>query len=291
MYVGRGTRKCDRQFDYRKGILYSISHMTQNSSHHKYSVKSLEKALSILELMTVNGRDLGLTEIARTLDLGKGTVHRIISTLKARHFVQQDPDTKKYGFGIRVFDMGSALRKDDFLRKATKPELFGLSLKCREAVSVAVLEQDEIRYIARLESDEVLRVSISVGTRFPAHCTSTGKVLLSDLPDEELSKMYGSSKRPKKLTSNSIDTYKRLKEELEKVREVGLAYDYEEAATGVYCLAAPIKNSKNQTIAAVSISGPKERMAPEKISEYSQLIAVSTKRISKTLGFKDVSDL
>lgn len=257
--------------------------MKQNSNQHKYSVKSLEKGLLVLELMTAKTRDVSLTEVAQELNLGKGTVHRIVSTLRACEFVDQNPETKKYSLGVRVFEMGSAINKEEFLKKVMKPELFVLSGKCKETVSASLLENFEITYIARIDSEQVLRVSIRDGTRFPAHCTASGKILLAALSNEQLKEMYQRSDRLVTLTENSISSFRKLMEVISEVRMKDVAYDYEEALTGVYCVAAPIVNSRNLTIAAVSISGPKERMTAKGMDKFSSMLIESTRKISRKI--------
>jgi len=259
--------------------------MDLSNKSNKYAVKSLDKALSILELMTVSDMDLNLTDISQNLHLGKGTVHRILGTLKDHGFVCQDPLTKRYGFGLRVYEMRSSLKTENFLVKIMQPELIALSQKCGETISVSVLEHKQIRYTDRLESNEVLRVSIQTGTRFPAHCTSTGKMLLAGLTDAELENMFNESGSLKKLTENSIDSFNKLMENIRGIRKRQIAYDYEEALIGVVCLAAPIKNAKEETVAAVSISGPKERMTAKKVKSFSAMLTAATRQISKTLMF------
>ena len=237
----------------------------------------------VLELMTAKTRDVSLTEVAQELNLGKGTVHRIVSTLRACEFVNQNPETKKYSLGVRVFEMGSAINKEEFLKKVMKPELFVLLEKSKETVSASLLENCEIRYIARVDSEQVLRVSIREGTRFPAHCTASGKVLLAGLSNEQLIEVYQRSDRLITLTENSISSFTKLMEVLSEVRMKDVACDYEEALIGVYCVAAPIKNSKNQTIAAVSISGPKERMTARGMKKFSGMLMETTGKISRKI--------
>ena len=89
----------------------------------KYPVKSLHKALSIFEMLIHEGRDLSLTEISQGLRLEKGTVHRILATMRARKFVEQDPASKKYGLGTTSFQLGFRLNKDEILRKMMLPTL------------------------------------------------------------------------------------------------------------------------------------------------------------------------
>ncbi len=259
--------------------------MDRITNELKYPVKSLEKGLSILELMITEGREFGLTEIVKNLGMQKGTAHRILSTLKAHKFVHQEPRTKKYGLGTLAFEMGSGIREGNFLRKAMRTALRELSLQCREAISASILEYDEIRYIARFECREPLRVSIREGTRFPAHCTATGKILLSALPEDYLKKLYNRKRALVRLTKNSIPSFKRLTEELRRVRMSDVAYDFEEALVGVNCVARPVRRKGGQVVAAISISGPVSRMVKEKMSEFSELLFDTTSRLSQEFGF------
>lgn len=227
-----------------------------------------------------------MTDIAVKSGLGKGTVHRVLGTLKSRKFVQQDLDTKKYGLGIRALEMGSAVKKDEILRKAMRPAMRELFRQCKETVNAAILEHDEITYIYRLESEEPLRFSLQVGSRFPAHCTSTGKIMLADLSDQDLFRLYGDKEDLGRLTEKSIGSFKQLMEEIRVLRQEGLAFDLEETLAGVSCVAAAVRNAKKEVVAAISISGPKERMTEERLFSFAALITEASMEISKELGFQ-----
>jgi DNA-binding IclR family transcriptional regulator len=247
----------------------------------KYRIKSLDKAISILELMAVEKRELTLTEIAQGLKMGKGTVHRFLNTLKTRKFIQQDAGTKKYGFGIRAFDLGTSVRKETHLKSILLPKLRHVAAECRESANAAVLEYDEIVYIIHLESEETLRFFTHEGIRLPAHCTAMGKILLSSLPTEALARMFSDAERLKGRTKYSISSFEQLMKTLAEVRKKGLAYDREECYLGICCLAAPIRDYKNDVIAAISISAPKIRMGKERIAELGKLLQRSAEEISK----------
>jgi DNA-binding IclR family transcriptional regulator len=247
----------------------------------KYRIKSIDKAISILELMALEGRDLTLTDIGEHLGMGKGTVHRFLNTLKGRKFVQQDAETKKYGFGVRAFELGKAIRQETFLKNIMLPKLKELSARCRESINGAVLDYDEILYIVHLESEETLRFHTQEGSRLPATCTALGKVLLSSLPEEVLDRMYSQENEFKVLTKNSIRSREKLKRVVAEVRKKDLAYDREEAFLGVCCMAAPIRNFREDIIAAISISMPTIRMTPEKKKEYSIILRETAEQISK----------
>ena len=244
---------------------------------------SLEKALLILELIIDQGRDLSITEISEKLTLGKGTVHRILSTLKARKFIQQDSKTKMYGLGVRTLEIGMAPKRERFLRKAIIPFLMDLCETCRETVNAAVWEYNEIRYIYRLESAEMLRISITAGARFPGYCAATGKIFLSYFSDEDIRQIYGRKNAFKKLTDKTIDSIDELIKEIQKVRVKKVAIDDEECLVGVYCIAAPIISSKGECVAAISISAPKNRVSTDTGATFVKLVTETAKKISSLL--------
>lgn len=245
---------------------------------------SLEKALSILELVLDEGRNLSITEISQKLGMGKGTVHRILSTLKARKFFQQDSKTKMYGLGVRTLEIGAASKREKFLRKAMAPFLMELFEKCKETVNVAVWEYNEIRYIYRLESEEMLRISAPAGARFPGYCAATGKILLSYFSDDDIRRIYGREKALKKYTKHSIGSIDALIVEMKKVRVNKVAVDDEETLLGVYCVAAPVLNSNGECVAAISISAPKNRVTADKGVTFAKLVSETARIISNSLG-------
>lgn len=250
---------------------------------NRYQVKSLEKALLILELMIDEGRDLSITEIGQKLGYGKGTIHRILGTLRDRKFVRQSPSTKLYGLGFRTLSIGSPNKKERFLRKAMAPFLRELHLKCRETINAAVNEYNQIRYIFRLESEEMLRISTPAGARFPVHCSATGKIFLSYLSNEDIRRIHDGKDQLNKMTDRTIGTMAELIKAVEEVRKNGVAYDDEEALNGVYCVAAPILNSKNECLAAISISTPKNRITKEKREQFAQMVVETAGNISESL--------
>ncbi len=244
---------------------------------------SLEKALLILELVLDQDRALSITEISQKLGMGKGTVHRILSTLTARKFFQQDSKTKRYGLGVRTLEIGTAPKRERFLCKATVPFIMDLHETCRETVNLAVWEYNEIRYIYRLESEEMLRISTSAGARFPGYCAATGKIFLSYFSDEDIRQIYGRKSSFKKYTERTIRSVDALIREIEKVRVNRVAIDDEETLEGVYCVAAPILNSKGECVAAISISAPKNRVPEKTGATFIKLVSETARKISNSL--------
>lgn len=246
----------------------------------KYPLKSLEKTLTVLETLVSSEESLSLMDISNETGLGKGNVHRILDTLRANGYVRQEATTRKYGIGSKLIELGSSIKLEAFLRSIILPPLKDVFEKCNETVNAAILEANQIKYIVRLEPEHYLRVSIKEGTRFPAHTTAIGKVLLSMLTDEELHTIYPSSDALKKLASGSYVSLDEVLKEIKRVRRTGLAYDYEATIQGVHCVAVPIRNLPNGTLLAVGISGPKSRMTPKKIEEHAARLTKAAEFIS-----------
>ena len=260
-------------------------HKSKNAAKpaNKYKVKSLEKALLILELMIDKGRNLSITEICQDLGYGKGTVHRMLGTLREHNFVHQHQSTKLYGLGSRTLSIGTPNKKENFLRKTMAPFLRELHLKCGETVNAAVNEYNQIRYIFRLESDEMLRISTPAGARFPVHCSATGKIFLSYLTNDDIRRIHGGEEQLKKMTDRSIPTVSDLIRAIERIRKKRVAFDDEEALSGVYCVAAPVIDAKGECVAAISISTPKNRVSEEKSLLFSEMTTMTAREISKAL--------
>ena len=248
-----------------------------------YQVTSLQKALSVLDLLIDQDRGLSVTEISNKLGIAKGTVHRILNTLKVRRYVQQHNDTRLYSLGLRTLEIGILARRDKFLRSVMVPFLRDLSAMCNETVNAAVLEYNEIHYIFRLESEEMLRISAVLGVRFPAHCTATGKVMLSYHADDDIRRIYARRGALKELTEHSIDSVDALIEEIEQIRINKVAVDDEETIAGVYCVAAPLVNAKGECVAAISISAPKNRVDKEKGGDFMGMVSKTAGQISESL--------
>jgi IclR family KDG regulon transcriptional repressor len=257
---------------------------TPSNPENKYKVTSLDKALLVLELLIDHGRDLSITEICQKLGMVKGTVHRVLSTLVARKFIRQNNKTKMYGLGVRTLEIGIDSKRERFLRIAMAPFLMELYERCGETVNAAVWEYNGIRYIYRLESEELLRISTVAGARFPGYCAATGKILLSYFSNEDIRQIYSLDNSLKKYTKNTITSVGELIQEIEQVRIRKVAIDDEEALVGVYCVGAPILNSKGECVAAISISAPKNRVTANTSSILVNLVSETAAKISNSLG-------
>ncbi len=254
------------------------------------SVQSIERGFRILELLRTEGRALGVSELAETLDLSTTTVHRLLKTLVACRAVKQDPQTHLYDLNDHLLLYGKAvLNRFNFLG-SVHPILGDLSKRVGETVFMGILDdQCDLIYIDQVDSlDYPLRMTPQIGLRQPAHCTSLGKVLLADLEKQRLAQYLSRKTFPRK-TEFTITTAGELSEELQKIRQAGFALDREEMENGICCVAAPIHNSRG-TIASVSISGPSSRMRSKGLeTALSKEIRRTADRVSQYIQSMDLA--
>jgi DNA-binding IclR family transcriptional regulator len=154
----------------------------------------------------------------------------------------------------------------------------------RETANLAVLDGADVLYMAQFESMERLRMSEAVGTRQPAHSTALGKALLASLPEEQFDQLYGKLDVLKSPTASTITDPRHLKEHLQKVRNEGLAYDFEENVAGVVCLGTVVRNFTGRAIAAMSVSMPIQRFRGEKSIHLKEHLLAAANRLSTELG-------
>lgn len=245
-------------------------------------IKSIDKALNLLEFLSVNDQEAGITEIDKKLHMGLSTVHRILATLKSRGYVIQNQQTTKYRLGIKLFELGCAVQSTKHLVEITKPYLRQLSQSTNETANLAILEGKEVIYLDTIGSPEVLRTEIMAGTRTPAHCSALGKVLLAFISDGEFENLYKSDEPLSSLTSKSISSLEELKKNLNKVKEQSYAVDREEYKIGINCLSVPIF-SRNEAIAAISVTGPASRFTIDEMEKVKGELMTISREISNQL--------
>lgn len=247
-------------------------------------ILSVDKALLIIRLLAEKGREMKLTEISEELDINKSTLHGLISTLKHHGFVDQDGKTQKYRLGLYLIELGDIASKSLDIISITSPVIEKVSNQLQETVHIAKLDDFDIVYVDKKESNQSMRIYTSIGSRNPAYCTGVGKTMLAYLDDEVINKMLPD--KMESFTPNTIVDKQKFVNELKNIREKGYAYDNEEYSIGLKCVAAPIFNHEGKAIYGISVSGPAVRMTEEKIQESIKFIKEAALEISNKIGYK-----
>jgi DNA-binding IclR family transcriptional regulator len=219
----------------------------------------LDRITAILD--TLEGpRGLTLAQIAARTGLPRSSAHRILEHLVKVHWLHRDE--LRYHLGLRIMELGTLAAYQHQLRGAASAHLHELAHRTGHTVHLAVRDGAEIVYLDKVGGHRSLRVPSRVGGRAPATCTGAGKVLLAHAADSELDELMAHPLP--RLTAASIGTERRLRRELAHIRDRGVAFDREESALGLTCVAAPV-GTPGSPVAAVSVCGPVGRLNPERM--------------------------
>ncbi|HWM57191.1 MAG TPA: IclR family transcriptional regulator [Pseudonocardia sp.] len=247
-------------------------------------LSTVRNAARLLKAFRTREDSIGVSELARRLDLGKSNVHRLLTTLVAEGLVEQDRRSGGYRLGIVMFELGEAVRVHLHLHAAAGPVLAHLREQTGESSQVGVLDGDEVVYVDRLESAYSLRLFTETGRRVPAHCTSSGKVLLGHRPEPELEAYLSRGPLPR-LTPHTITEPAALRAELATVRARGWAEAINERELGVASLAAPIRDLHGDVVAAVSIGAPLSRFGAAPRRRVARALVEAGEAVSRRLGW------
>jgi DNA-binding IclR family transcriptional regulator len=229
-----------------------------------YPIASVDNALRLLVLFRDRPR-VRLSEASEYLGVAHSTAHRLMAMLAFHGFVRQEPDSRAYVAGPVLTEIGLAAVRELDIRLHARPALEQLAAALGETAHLAVLEGDTVRYLDAVESPRALRVAARTGTTLAANCTASGKALLAELPDAEVTALFPGQAALTALTGRSITTRPRLLAELQRVRERGCAVNIEESEDGVASVAVAVHGPRLAPAAALAVSGPVSRLTGEVI--------------------------
>jgi IclR family transcriptional regulator, KDG regulon repressor len=224
-----------------------------------------------------------VSELARTLQLPKATVFRILFTLQELGYARKDPMSRAYlpvrGAGWVNHDEGR-----ETLRRVARPHMGRLLSRFEQTVNLAVLDRGQVLYTEILEGLRSIRMAANVNTYAPVHATGVGRSMLAFLHPIEAEEIL--RKRPlAKLTPKTIISIRAQLKALKRIREQGFVIDNEEAEIGARCVAAPIFSSQGRPIAAISVSGPVNYMTGTVVGQIAQSLVDASRKVSSQLGF------
>jgi IclR family KDG regulon transcriptional repressor len=224
-----------------------------------YHTATLAKGLDVLEALA-EIEEIGLSDLARRLDLSAPTLFRILATLVARGYVQKSHATRSYRLTLKTWELGAKAVRRIRLRDVARPAMQALADETQETVHLSVLEGDGIVIVDKIDSPHPVRVNTYVGQRAPAHCSATGKAILAFAPPATVAEITGALARH---TAATIVERAAFERELAQVRRAGWAKNREEWRQGVCAAAVPIRGHA----AALSVTVPTIRFSNEALRE------------------------
>jgi IclR family transcriptional regulator, KDG regulon repressor len=249
--------------------------MTAKNPVTNYSAPILYKAFAILNEIAADQQKLGISDLARKLNMSKGTLHGIAQAFLDLGVITQDSN-KKFRLGSTLIELGNKALAGDDLRLSVRPFLEELYSEFKETVFLGTSDGKKITIIDKVDSPYGLKISAPVGSRLSLLAGATGKIFLSAFTDEDLQGFLRDSLP--KFTENSIADRSKYIEEIKKVREQGYATDFEEYMQGVNAVCAPVTDMYGQTKAAIWMVGFSNALNNEKISQAIIVMSRSAKR-------------
>jgi IclR family KDG regulon transcriptional repressor len=253
-----------------------------------YKVQALERALNILDCFTFQKREMSLSEVVQQTGLNKTTAKRLIANLTARGYLQQDPKSKHYQLGLRLFELGGIVFSSFSLRKAAAYPMSHLQNSTGATVLLGVIMEDQLVYMDKRDGKGMIRISSDIGWRRPLHYGMLGMVLMAYLSEEEvrdiLKKCPLVAHTPYSITDECV-----FRHRLEKIRRDGYVAEREEAVEGIVGIAAPIRDYSRQVVAALGVALPVGQLnAEEEVQKIVDLIKKTTDSISSDLGYRKI---
>lgn len=245
-------------------------------------LQTVDRALQLIEILAEYPEGLPAKELEGILELNKITIHRLVTTLESRGFIEKVGSN--YRIGLKMVELSSIKLNSIELKTEAAPYLRELVNILKQPVQLAILEGHEAIFIEKIQSVNSLRMYSQIGRRIPLYCSGVGKVLMIQDTDEEiLSKL--SKGTFQKFTQTTLEKPEEVLEQVKIARKLGYAVDNEEHEEGIFCLAVPIYDYRGKIIAAVSTAGQNKEFIDCPPEESIAIIKKTADEISKRLGY------
>ncbi|MDB5974017.1 MAG: IclR family transcriptional regulator [Nevskia sp.] len=254
----------------------------KNSDDGSTRLSSVANAILLMKTFSDERSEMGISALAERLGLAKSTVHRLASTLVEAGMLEQNKETGKYRLGLAVFELGSLVRRKIDISFEAKPWLMTLREQTGETVDLSILDHGGVVCVNFLESQKVNRISSGIGLRKPVHCTAEGKAMIAFQPAAAIERIISAGLEQR--TPRTMVDAATLHEELAKIRTRGYATDDEEYEIGVRSIAAPIRDDSGNSVAAVGVTGPTQRLTKSRLLALAGHVNEAAKAISLRLG-------
>jgi DNA-binding IclR family transcriptional regulator len=248
------------------------------------NIQSVQRATDIISLFCTSAQRLGVTEIAAALGLNKGTAWGLLTTLERQGFLQQDPDTRKYGVGPRLFELGMVYVSNlEINVKGARPTQ-NLAARTGLTARIGIFDNGSVllTHLAVPRSEDYL--SHQIGPRSPAYCSAIGKAMLAHMAPEELEN-YISTVELVAHTRNTIMDPAQLRRDIESVRQRGYSITREEMIPGLAALGAPVFGRDGRLVGAISISETPEIVLGKRMEKLGYDLTRAAADISREMGY------
>jgi IclR family pca regulon transcriptional regulator len=223
---------------------------------------SLARGLAVIRAFSDQRRSLTIAQISHKTGIPRAAVRRCLYTLKQLGYA--DAEANNFSLKPKVLTLGYSYLSSTPLTVSAQPYLNQISRTLNESCSLAVLDEDQVLYVARSATSRIMSVALNTGSRLPAYCTSLGRTLLAHLSPQALD-AYLDRVELKAYTERTVVSRQRLKEILAGVRQAGYAIVEEELEVGLRSMAVPVRGASGEVIAALNIGAQAMRVSSRRM--------------------------
>ena len=243
---------------------------------------SIDKALGILELLSLHPNGLRMVDVARELGLPKSSTHMTLEVLRARGYVVRD-DAGCHRLGLKLFELGARVLQALDVRQVARPHLEALSQRTGLTSHLAALDAHQVVYLDRVDGHGLVRFDTYVGKRAPVNLTAVGKAVVAYLPEHELDEILRADFR--RGTQRAPALPFEFKAQLREFRELGYMIEDEEEVAGIYCVAAPLRDASSSVVGSVGVIGIKSGLPEGGFSRIGTEVLQTATAISAQMGY------
>jgi DNA-binding IclR family transcriptional regulator len=244
---------------------------------------ALAKTVDLLDRIALAEAPPTFAALVTATKLPRGTLHRLLGALIGHRLVDATADERRYVVGVHLLELARRSWESSDLRRAAAEAIGELHRRTGETVHLALLDDDGVVYIDKVESDHPLRLHSAIGKRGPVHCTAVGKVMAAYLDDARQRALVARLDLVRHTPATLISRSGLLKA-LRDIRARGVAFDHEEHATGIHCVAAPVFDFRGRCAGGISITAPTARVDARQLAGFAKLVADAAAKTTAKLG-------
>ncbi len=247
-------------------------------------IQALARASAIIDVIAAGSAEgVGLSEISRTTALNKTTAFNLLASLVTLRFIEQDEQSRWYRLGMRNIELGRIAQKRLHIPNLARPILMDLCNKTKETVSLGLPDLLDVFVVDSIGGSHFLHIAANPGSRSMYHCTALGKAMLAQMDEPVRRILYRWCGLPR-LTPHTITDIDTLEAQLPEIIARGYAVDAEENAVGVTCIGASIFNGFGDVAAAISVTGPLDRMTADALDQFAIDVIAAANLVTAAIG-------
>lgn len=253
-----------------------------NDKAEQNTIRALDRAMALLHRLSLSD-GMSLSDLAQGAGESPATVYRVLITLQGHGMVELDPATQFWHVGAGTFRAGTAfLRRTSVVERARGPMQW-LMRESGETANLGIEHGDEVLFLSQVETHQAIRAFFPPGTRSPMHVSGIGKALLAWVAP---ARVRGIVTRMglERFTDRTLVTASALEDDLTATRARGYAFDDEERAEGMRCIAAPVFNAHGEPVAGLSVSAPGFRLQADAVPQVGALVARAAAQVTRAIG-------